>query len=81
MYLATYMNGDNMNEMGKGAFNSHYHGFNKEDIEKFIKDVIIGGNDPLREKRKEFFAENLLPPNGKSVAENIICEIKKELHI
>ena len=80
MYLATYMNGNNMNEMGKAAFNSHYHGLCKEDIENFILDVVISGNDIMKEKRKEFFDENLLPPNGCSVAENIINEIKKELH-
>ena len=80
MYLCTYMNGNNMNEMGKGAFNSHYHGLSKEDIERFITEVVIDGNDFMKEKRKEFFDTNLLPPNGFSVAENIINEIKRELH-
>lgn len=77
MYLCTYMNGDNMNDMGKEAFESHYHGLSKEDIERFITEVVIDGNDQMREKRKAFFDANLLPSNGCSVAENIINEIKR----
>lgn len=81
MYLATYMNEKNMNEMGKEAFHSHYIGLSIEDIERFIVDVVINGNDSMREKRERFFNENLLPPNGVSVAENIINEISKTLEI
>lgn len=80
MYLATYMNGDNMNEMGKGAFESHYHGLSKEDIEAFVRNVVIEGKDTMKEQRKAFYDANLLPPNGVTVAENIINEIKKEIN-
>ena len=80
MYLATYMNGDNMNEMGKGAFESHDHGLNKEDIDIFVSDIVIQGQDTMKLQRQSFYEANLLPPNGCSVAENIINDIKKALN-
>lgn len=79
MFLATYMNADNMNDMGKGAFECHYKGLNKDDIEFFINEVVLKGNDTMGEFRRRFYEENLLPPNGRSVAENIINVIKTNI--
>lgn len=81
LYLSTYMTADNMNEMGKEAFLSHYQGMTKEDIERFVKDVVLGGKDTMKETRQRCFEKNLLPPNGVSVAENIINEISRNLEI
>lgn len=66
-----------LNEFGQGCLNCHYKGNSIKDIEEFINNVLIGGNDTMFEKRMSFYIENLLPPNGKSVAENIyqiMCE-------
>lgn len=79
MYLA-YTNRDNQsNEVGKWAYACHYHGATAKDIERFIDDVVLNGQDSMAEKRRQFYDDILLPPNGMSVAENIISEIKKEL--
>ncbi len=59
------------------AFDLHYKGHNKEEIEKFIRNVI-DGLDPLKEKRIEFFNNYLLPPNGQTATQNIIDAILGE---
>jgi hypothetical protein len=57
-------------ELGKLAMHQHYVGKCKEDIIRFIEEVVLNENDPMKEGRKEFYNQFLLPPNGKSVAEN-----------
>jgi hypothetical protein len=59
------------NEFGKLAFNHLYHGRNDIEVRTFIEDVIIGGKDTLKEKRDNFFKENVKPPNDKLSSENI----------
>ncbi len=68
---------DNMIPYAKEAFDLHYKGRNRDDIERFIQDVIAG-NDPLREKRAEFKQRNLLPPNGRTACDNILHSILGE---
>lgn len=80
MFLSNYDREGQGNEVGKKAFHCHYEGTTAEDIERFIVDVVINGNDTMAEKRQQFYNDILVPPNGLSVAENIINEIKKELH-
>ena len=65
---------DNMIPYAKEAFNLHYKGRTKKDIESFILDVI-NDVDPLKEKRIEYKDKNLLPPNGRSACENIMNSI------
>lgn len=58
------------NDFGKLAMNLHYVGKCKEDIIDFIENVVVKGNDPMKTQRHKFKQEYLLPPNGKTVAEN-----------
>lgn len=60
------------NKTGLEAYRVHYHAYNTDDIYNFIENIILGGHDPLYIQRKEFFDRNLLPPNGKSVAQNVM---------
>lgn len=64
-----------MNELGQEAFEAHYIGCSVPDIISFIDNTVLGGNDPLREKRIGFFNRYLIPPDGKSVAESIYEEL------
>lgn len=80
MFLSNYDREGQSNEVGKKAFHCHYEGTTAKDIERFIEDVVINGNDTMADKRQQFYNDILVPPNGLSVAENIINEIKKELH-
>lgn len=67
------------NEVGRKAYACHYEGKSEKDIRMFIDDVVIKGADSLNEKRSMFYKENLLPPNGMTVAENIVADLKKKL--
>lgn len=81
MFLANYDREGQCNKVGKKAFDCHYHGLSADDIESFVRDVVLGGKDTKQEIRNEFYQNILVPPNGKSVAENIIDEISKALNI
>ncbi len=69
------------NTLGKDALSSHYIGKSIEDITEFISSIVCGGNDPKKSSRKLFFNKYLLPPNGKTVAENTYFDILDSLHI
>lgn len=65
------------NEFGQKAFDLHYKGHTKEDIEQFIQNVI-DGIDPMKEEREKFYNEHLIPPYGKTACQNIINAILGE---
>ena len=73
------------NIVGKKAYRCHYRGTTIDDVKHFLSDVVLNGNDTMKPIRQAFYNEVLLPPNGCTVAENIINEIKvslcKESHI
>lgn len=81
MFMTNYDRESQCNAVGKRAFAAHYHGTSREDIQSFIEDVVIGGKDTMSEKRHQFYQDILVPPKGKSVAENIVCEIATALSI
>lgn len=66
-------------EFGKRALDVHYAGYSIQDIERFVEEVVLGGNDPKKEERERFYNKYLLPPNGQSVAQNILDEIERGL--
>lgn len=66
------------NELANRCLENYYIGKSREDIERFIVNVI-NGVDPLKEQREEFFHRELLPPNGKLASENILDDIIREL--
>lgn len=72
MYIATNFEEQlsEKGEFGKLALLQHYVGGGQEDIINFIESVVIKGEDTMKESRKSFYNNYLLPPNGKSVAEN-----------
>ena len=65
------------NIVGLKAYQCHYHGSCTGDITEFLEKVVLKGDDFMQEQREQFYNDVLLPPNGCSVAENIIIEIKK----
>lgn len=79
MFLDSGMTDDKINEIGKEARACYYKGYNEEDIENFIKMIIEGGNDELKERREAFYKNYILPPNGKLAAENIIDDLLTSL--
>lgn len=67
------------NETGKAAYDVHYRVSSNEDIKRFIDDVVLAGNDPMKAQREEYYRHYILPPNGKSVAQNIYDDMIKSL--
>lgn len=70
-----------LNGFGKEALDMHYIGKCKADIVYFLDNVVLGDNDPLKEKREQFFTHFLLPPSGISVSENIYNDMVKSLFL
>lgn len=68
---------DSLSRLSKRAYELHYKAQKRDDIERFIINVIKG-IDPLKPQRDEFFEENLIPPYGKTACENIIHSILGE---
>ena len=72
---------DTQSTFGLKTYDLHYIGKDEADIRRFIDDVVLGGNDPMRFEREKFFSDYLLPPGGKSVAQNMIDDIVNSLGI
>ena len=70
-----------LNELGLAAINAHYIGSSIGDIEAFIENVVIKGEDPMKQKRKAVYDQYLVPPNGKTAAENIYDDLVKSLKL
>lgn len=70
-----------LNGLGNGALDQHYIGTDTDAIYHFIDDIVIGGKDTMRNQRNKFVNDILLPPNGKSVAENTMDVIYKGLKL
>lgn len=75
MYLSAFNHLSQLNEVAKEAFSCHYIAENRKEIEEFIENTVIKGIDPMLKQRKSFYNKNLIPPNNKTVAENILHEI------
>lgn len=67
------------NDFSKMAYDQHYIGKTYEDIERFIVEVVLEGNDTMKSSRDEFYSKFLLPPNGRSVADNTYDDIVKSI--
>lgn len=58
-------------DYGAKCLDMHYIGKSADDVRRFIEEVVLAGNDPMEQQRTDFYNRYLLPPNGRSVAENI----------
>ena len=66
-------------EFGQQAMKQQYVGTNKDDIINFIEKVVLGGEDSMATQRRDFVEAYLVPPNGKTVVENTMDILLKEL--
>lgn len=67
------------NCIGLKAFEKMYIGKQDSDIIHFIEEVVLLGNDIMKNERKEFFKNYLNPPNNKLASENIYDHIVDQL--
>ena len=77
MYLLKNNPQEVFNDFGIMSFEQHYHGRTREEIEHFIEDVVIAGNDPKKESREKFFQQYLGPYKGALPSENIMRIIEE----
>jgi CDP-glycerol glycerophosphotransferase (TagB/SpsB family) len=63
---------DSLNSFGKEAVYFHYNAKCKIEIEDFINEVVIKGNDLRKNERIAFIKRNLMPPNNKTASQNIV---------
>ncbi len=77
MYLCrTTDMAEKFNEFGVKSFNCHYQGHSIEDVEHFIQEVVINGNDPMKAQREQFFDEYLRPKDGILPSQKILQVIE-----
>lgn len=62
-------------DFGKLAYKLHEVGAGMADVERFVKETVLGGKDRMRSWREWFYTEYLLPPNGKTVAQNTLNDL------
>ena len=67
----------NFSPFGEKMFDAHYHAHNPDDIERFLTDVVLGGNDPMATIRQEVFNDYLQPIDGMMPSQRIIFELEK----
>lgn len=60
------------NDMSKAALAAYYKGVTKEEIERFLQNCVLGNEDVYAAERRYVRETYLLPPHGRSAAENII---------
>lgn len=71
MYLMkTHHLSETFNSNYKKALALHYHGWNMEEVEQFIKDVIDGKDS--RKPERDNFMHHFMTPKGASACQNII---------
>lgn len=68
---------ERFNAFGVQAFEHHYQGHSIEDIEKFIKEVVVDGNDPMKAQRECFFEKQLEPKDGVLPSQKILNTIEQ----
>lgn len=69
-----------MNPMGVNCMKNYYKAFSEKDILKFIDEVVVSGNDPMKEARERFCAEEL-KFNYPHATDTVLDTIKKTLDI
>lgn len=68
-----------LNEMSHAALYAHYIGRSPDAPEQFLRKQVSEGFDPKKDERARVATTYLIPPNGKSAAENIIAAILDQL--
>lgn len=65
---------DYLSAYARGCFRQHYHAFSSSDVEAFIADTVIAGNDTMKPERDAFYLEELQPPHNNMAAVNMLNE-------
>lgn len=66
-------------EFGEKALSVHYQSRNKEELIKFIEDVVLNENDWMRDKRNDFVKKTLIPKNNLTASQNILDYLESQI--
>ena len=81
MYLVRNESQDNVRTpFGDLVFNAHYHGHNVDDIEDFLRDVVLGGDDPMAVRRQDVYDKYLKPVDGLLPSQKIVKTIEQMIN-
>ncbi len=67
------------NEFSRDCINLHYIGTSDSDINNFIENVVLGGDDFMRQKRESFLSQELLPKDNLLPSNKILTLLKETL--
>lgn len=62
---------------GEKMFDAHYHARTVSDIDRFIQQVVLDGDDPMAQIRQQVYSRYLQPVEGRLPSTCIIHEIEK----
>ena len=71
---------EKFNAFGKQSFEQHYRGHSVEDVENFIQNVVVKGDDPMRVQREQFYEEYLKPKDGILPSQKILDTIEQYIN-
>lgn len=64
-----------MNKLSLMCFDAHYKGCTINDIESFLRSVVLDGQDTMKESRVSFVVDKLLQPDARPAANIILNSI------
>jgi hypothetical protein len=70
-----------LNGIGREAIAQYYIGTTRDDVIRFIEQVVLQGNDSKQEGRQSFVDRHLTPPNHKTVAQNMYDNLVESLQL
>lgn len=70
---------EHLNPFGRMAFDMHYHVSNDNEIDDFIQNIVIKGNDIMHDEREIFFNTYLYPKDNILPSQKILNLLEKEL--
>ena len=79
MFIVKDKDANHWNTFGQKCFDLHYHAYQPSDVEDYIKNVVIAGNDTMQTERDEFYKEYLYPKDGVMPSQKIVNVILNEL--
>lgn len=72
MFIVKDKDANHWNTFGQKCFDLHYHAYQPSDVEDYIKNVVIAGNDTMQPERDEFYKEYLYPKDGVMPSQKIV---------
>ncbi|MBO5780610.1 MAG: CDP-glycerol glycerophosphotransferase family protein [Muribaculaceae bacterium] len=67
------------NRLGQDAIKSHYIGKCEEDVERFVREIVLDGKDTMQGVRAQFYDTYLGAQKDASVAESIVDNLLKSI--